>query len=224
MLVVEVLLPASPSRRGRARRTRGPGRRRPAGRRRSRPARSRHDVEAVQVPARPSPGRRAAGRGSRRRARRTKKIGQPAVGDLAGQLEVLRPDRGQVDRHAARGPGGRSASAPCPGRPGSGSVKCSPSYAHRARRRSAVRTISTYSRVRPSGLSNRTPCQPSETCGPDTPRPSRNRPPDSVSRVAAVIAVIAGVRAGICMIALPMSIRVGLRGDPGRAPSTASEP
>ena len=68
--------------------------------------------------------------------------------------------------------------------------------------------MSTYSRVRASGLAKRTPCQPSETCGPDTPRPSRNRPPDSVSRVAAVIAVIAGVRAGICRMALPTSICV----------------
>ena len=67
--------------------------------------------------------------------------------------------------------------------------------------------MSTYSRVRASGWSNRTPCQPSDTCGPDTPRPSRNRPPDNVSSVAAVIAVIAGVRAGIWKIALPTSIR-----------------
>jgi len=67
--------------------------------------------------------------------------------------------------------------------------------------------MSTYSRVRASGLSNRTPYQPSETCGPDTPSPSRNRPPESVSRVAAVIAVIAGVRAGICITALPTSMR-----------------
>ena len=66
--------------------------------------------------------------------------------------------------------------------------------------------MSTYSRVRTSGLAKRTPCQPSDTCGPDTPRPSRNRPPDRVSRVAAVIAVMAGVRAGICMIALPTSM------------------
>ena len=68
--------------------------------------------------------------------------------------------------------------------------------------------MSTYSRVRASGLANRTPCQPSETCGPQTPSPSRNRPPDSASRVAAVIAVIAGVRAGICITALPTSIVV----------------
>ena len=63
-----------------------------------------------------------------------------------------------------------------------------------------------YSRVRASGEPNRTPCQPSETCGPETPRPSRNRPPVSTSRLAAVIAVIAGVRAGICITAEPTSI------------------
>ena len=65
--------------------------------------------------------------------------------------------------------------------------------------------MSMYSRVRPSGASKRTPCQPSLTCGPLTPRPSRKRPLDSVSRVAAVIAVIAGVRAGIWNTALPTS-------------------
>ena len=55
-----------------------------------------------------------------------------------------------------------------------------------------MRTTSTYSRVRASGASKGTPCHPSETCGPDTPSPSRNRPPDNTSSVAAVIAVIAG--------------------------------
>jgi hypothetical protein len=38
------------------------------------------------------------------------------------------------------------------------------------------------------------------------PRPSSTRPPESWSRVATVIAVIAGVRAGICMIAVPIPI------------------
>lgn len=71
----------------------------------------------------------------------------------------------------------------------------------------ARRTISTYSRVRASGLSNFTPYQPSETCGPETPRPSRKRPPERESRVAAVIAVIAGWRAGIWRIAEPTSMR-----------------
>ena len=66
--------------------------------------------------------------------------------------------------------------------------------------------MSMYSRVRPIGLSNFAPCQPSDTCGPDTPRPSRNRPSDNVSIVAAVIAAIAGVRAGIWKIADPTSI------------------
>ena len=70
----------------------------------------------------------------------------------------------------------------------------------------AVRTTVMYSRVRPNGEENRTPCQPSETCGPDTPSPNRNRPPLSRSRLAAVIAVSAGVRAGICITAEPTSI------------------
>ena len=63
-----------------------------------------------------------------------------------------------------------------PGPSGSGSVKCAPAYATLSRR-SAIRTISTYSRVRASGAAKRTPCQPSLTCGPDTPSPRWNRPP-----------------------------------------------
>ena len=48
---------------------------------------------------------------------------------------------------------------------------------------------------------------PFNTCGPETPRPSSRRPPVSRSIVAAVIAVIAGVRAGICMTAVPTLMR-----------------
>src|SRR5207244_161691 len=65
----------------------------------------------------------------------------------------------------------------------------------------------TYSRVFPNGLPYGWPCHPSTTCGPDRPRPSRNRPPLMRSSVAAVMAVIAGVRAGICMIAEPTCTR-----------------
>ncbi len=45
--------------------------------------------------------------------------------------------------------------------------------ARRRSRRSAARTISTYSRVFPSGLPHGWPCQPSTTCGPDVPRPEQ---------------------------------------------------
>ena len=41
------------------------------------------------------------------------------------------------------------------------------------------------------------------------------RPPESASSVMAVIAHIAGVRAGICMIAVPSRMRVVQRPDPG---------
>ena len=109
-----------------------------------------------------------------------------------------------------------------PGPSGNGKVKWSPSN-RTTSRRSALRTISAYSRVRPSGEVNRTPCQPSDTCGPDTPSPSRNRPPESVSRVAAVMAVIAGVRAGIWRTALPTSIRE-VRAAIQESTVTASEP
>src|SRR3989442_3196241 len=60
-----------------------------------------------------------------------------------------------------------------------------------------------YSRVRVSGLPKGCPCHPSTTCGPDTPRPKRKRPPESWSSEVAVDDVMAGVRADICMIAEP---------------------
>ena len=63
--------------------------------------------------------------------------------------------------------------------------------------------IAIYSFVRVIGFPNRTPCQPSMTCGPETPSPQRKRPPERYCRVMAVIAVIAGVRAGICMMPVP---------------------
>ncbi len=74
-------------------------------------------------------------------------------------------------------------------------------------RRQTILTISTYSRVLASGLPKATPCQPSTTWGPDTPRPRMKRPPESWSIVIAVVAVSVGVRAGICMIAVPTLMR-----------------
>ena len=65
-----------------------------------------------------------------------------------------------------------------------------------------------YSRVRAIGLPNGTPCQPSTTCGPEAPMPSRNRLFDSACKVIAVMAVQAGVRADICMMPMPALIRV----------------
>ena len=106
------------------------------------------------------------------------------------------------------------------GRPspsGSGSVQCSPAYSSGPSRASAARTISTYSRVRTSGRAKGTPYQPSETCGPDTPSPSRKRPPLMTSSVAAAIAVAAGWRAGIWSRPEPSATR-SVR--PASSPST----
>ena len=75
--------------------------------------------------------------------------------------------------------------------------------------------MSEYSRVRASGLSKRTPCQPSDTCGPETPSPSRKRPPDSVSSVAAVIAQFAGRAARDLEDRRADVDALGLRGDEG---------
>src|SRR5271165_7617619 len=38
------------------------------------------------------------------------------------------------------------------------------------------------------------PCKPSMTCGPLTPKPSRNRPPDRWASVMAVCAIVTGER------------------------------
>src|SRR6478609_5921636 len=55
--------------------------------------------------------------------------------------------------------------------------------------------ISIVSRVRRTGFSKRTPCQPSITCGPLVPTPSTNLPPDSACIESEDMASIAGVRA-----------------------------
>ena len=69
------------------------------------------------------------------------------------------------------------------------------------------RKIASHSRVRSSGFLNGWPYQPSTTCGPETPMPRHRRPLEIWSRVSAVIAAHAGVRAEICMIAVPSRIR-----------------
>ena len=86
-----------------------------------------------------------------------------------------------------------------PGPSGRGSWYTSPSCTRRSPRATA-RTISIVSRVAPIGDVNRTPCQPSITCGPLVPMPSRNRPPDSDCSVIAVMASMAGVREPIWTI------------------------
>ena len=67
-------------------------------------------------------------------------------------------------------------------------------------------TTAIYSLVFNKGFPYSIPCQPSTTCGPDTPKPSLNLPLDNLSIVTAVIALIAGVRPGICMMPAPSSI------------------
>ena len=49
------------------------------------------------------------------------------------------------------------------------------------------------STMRDRGFLNGTPQKPSITCGPELPRPRMNRPPDSWSRLAALVAMAVGV-------------------------------
>jgi hypothetical protein len=64
-----------------------------------------------------------------------------------------------------------------------------------------------YSRVRASGLAKGWPYQPSTTWGPDSPSPSTMRPSDRWSSVMACMAVEVGVRADICVTAVPSRMR-----------------
>ena len=84
-------------------------------------------------------------------------------------------------------------------------------------RASVRRTTSTYSRVRRRLLVNGTPYQPSLTCGPLSPSPSRKRPSLSTSSDTAAIAVAVARRAGICIRPEPRPIRSVL---PASSPST----
>jgi hypothetical protein len=116
------------------------------------------------------------------------------LGPIAARKTGMRSCTGAIVSLSAR-----------PGPSGSGSCSVSPWYSSRCRE-SAIRTTSTYSRVRWSWRANRWPCQPSATCGPEDPMPRIMRPPESWSSVAAVMAVIAAERPGIWKIAEPSRI------------------
>ena len=73
------------------------------------------------------------------------------------------------------------------------------------RPRKRLRTTSMYSRVRARACRTARHASPPIPAVRDT-RPRRKRPPVNTSRLAAVIAVAAGVRAGICITAEPTSI------------------
>ena len=60
--------------------------------------------------------------------------------------------------------------------------------------RRMARTISTYSRISLAGASIDWPCHPSTTGRCDTPSPRFNRPCENSLMVAAVWAMVAGVR------------------------------
>ena len=132
----------SPSRRCTARRAPGPGRRRPAGRRATETGTARR-CRCPRGPGRPAAGRVRIRVDGAAGAVRVEEDRQPAVGDLAGQVEVLRAERGQVDRDLGR-TGCRASTSDFPGPSGSGRVKCVPPAVTR-RRLSACRTICTYS-------------------------------------------------------------------------------
>ena len=166
----------------------------------------RYDVEAGQVLAGASRARPRTWPSGSAGVLRGEEDGQPAVGDLAGQLEVLRPDRGEVDRDVvadrvhgepqrlARAVGQRQRpvrrprTAPSRGPAPSGRSRrtrgCGPAACRTARRASPRRPAARRRRGR-AGTGRRRGCRGS-------PRSSRS---------------CAGVRAGIWKTAEPMSMR-----------------
>ena len=135
----------------------------------------------------------------------------------AGLLDRARADGAEVDRGSAPAPAWPAASAAGRARPGAAACTRSPAYSSGPRgpapRARSPRTRACARRAWRTG----TPYQPSDTCGPDTPRPSRKRPPERTSSVAAAIAVAAGWRAGICIRPEPSATR-SVR--PASSPST----
>ena len=102
--------------------------------------------------------------------------------------------------------GGWSRRIAFPSPPGRGRTWCLPAKRSFSPRH-AMRTILTVSLRRVSGARYGTPCNPSTTCGPLAPSPSTKRPPDSACSDNAVIAVIDGTRALICMMPEPRTMR-----------------
>ena len=132
--------------------------------------------------------------------------GHPAVGDLAGELRCSSARSPRCRSASAPAPARSSASAPCPGR--RAAAAC------RSRRRTpaarAPAPCAGSPRTRAcAGAAWRTAgrASPRPPAGPTTRCPRIIRPFEMLSSVAAVIAVIAGVRPGIWKIAEPIRIR-----------------
>ena len=144
----------------------------------------RHDVEAVERQS------RALAPGARPRGRRRR-------GCMRGCTATARRRRRSRRRAAASRARGRRCRSAAPGA-GRGRAGESPSATSRPRGGSSprriARTIDAYSRISATGLSIVWPCQPSTTGRCETPRPRFRRPSDSSSIVAAVCAIVAGVR------------------------------
>ena len=99
----------------------------------------------------------------------------PAVGDLGRQRRVLRPDRREVDRDPLLHRRDRELQR-LAGPVGQRQLERLAVVDSTRSRASAMRTTSTYSRVRWSCLPKRWPCQPSATCGPLEPMPEQHPP------------------------------------------------
>ena len=139
---------------------------------------------------------------------------EPAVGDLGRERRVLRPDRRDVDRdpllhgrdreleRLARAVGQRQLERLAV------VARAARAAAPSARRR---RTRACAA----AGARSAGRASPPRPAGPLGPMPSSTRPPESWSSVAAVIAVIAGERPGICRIAEPSRMRSVCAGQPG---------
>ena len=125
-------------------------------------------------PRAPSP--RRSGSSSTSGAPRVEHEGQPAVGDLAGLL----------DRRAGRSRRGRSGSGPAPAWPAASAAargRAAPRATRGLRagrgspRQRAPHDLHVLARARARGARTARRTSPRTTCGPESPSPSRKRPP-----------------------------------------------
>ena len=127
--------------------------------------------------------------------------GEPAVGDLPGEAQVARPDGGEVDGQV--GPRRAEGEAQClAGAVGQRQREVLALVEHLLAPQGHPDDLDVLARPG-QGRPEAHAVPPLAHLRAGDPEAEGKRPPVRVSSVAAVIAVIAGVRAGICMTPAP---------------------
>ena len=104
-----------------------------------------------------------------------RKMREPAVGDLAREPEVARADGSEVDGRSGAGRADREPQR-LAGAVGQRQRVVLPGIPHLLAPQRHPHDLDVLAGAAERGARTRTPCQPSLTCGPETPRPRWNRP------------------------------------------------